>query len=182
MSDISEFEQWVNAIHNTLADDTIEFGLFNVAAESIGALRRVIWIPTTFKCDNNRNATFGTTSNGTMATDELFVECHITGADFTDTCALRTAVMNATRKTLGTYSRPVDGKYFAEVQEDDTLLWGGAAKVVQRFAWHMDVPEVNVFTARVRQIDIVDSTQITTTTDGVLTPSEQMVITEDEDA
>lgn len=178
MADTSEFEQWVRAIHDALSDETVEFGLFSLHADSMGALRRVVWMPTTFKCDNNRYATFGTTSNGTIGTDELFVEAHITGADFTDTCDLRARVMNATRQTLGTFSRPVDGRYFAEEDDNGMVTWGSNSRVVQRFAWNMNVAETEGYTVRVREIQMLDGAQINTVVDGVLTPSDQMDITE----
>jgi hypothetical protein len=176
MTGDSNIEVVLRAIHETLGDDTIAAGLFNLADGSVGAGRRVLWVPTRFICDNNKQATL---HGGNLFTESLAIEAHIYGDSFADACTIRLQLLNASRKTLGTGQIAVDGLYKSEITEEGAVLWSNLAHIVQRFTWNMNAPivEDNVYSARVERIDLLDGTQFSAA-DGALTPSEQLEITE----
>jgi len=176
MTGDSDIEVVLRGIHEALGDDTIAAGLFNLADGSVGAGRRVLWVPTRFICDNNKKATL---HGSNLFTESLAIEAHIYGDSFADACAIRLQLLNASRKTLGTGQTAVDGVYKSEITDDGAILWSTLAHIVQRFNWNMNAPivEDNVYSARVQRIDLVDGTQFTTA-DGALAPSEQLEITE----
>ena len=89
----------------------------------------------------------------TLLTDRLMVECHITGVDFEDGCAIRHQILNACRRALGVSSEAADGAYVTEQQGHSGYMWAGAVKIVQRFVWSMNVPKTDGYIARVDEID-----------------------------
>ena len=177
----SDFETLIAAVKTALADDTIEFGLFRLADYERGGPRRVVWIPTEFHIEPPlmANALIDGDSGeigDTMFTDFLTVECHCVGVDFGDVCQVRLQVVNAVRDALGTSSRALDGHYQTELAGQAGILWGGAARVLQRFQWRMNVARLHPGAGQVRvtKIEIPPGIQ----PDGSVGPSDSLLTTE----
>jgi hypothetical protein len=176
MPDKSDFELVVDAIHEALGDTTIEYACFRTGGETLLSPRRVAWIPTIFGCER-------VTRSGTNAafTDRLTVECHIAAETFAEACHVRKQVCTAVHKVFRG-NTATDGTYPAESTSKQKLEWEGPGWIVQRFVWELDVErQEETYPVRVRQIDLVDRADLTTTVDGVLTPDESASITEAED-
>ncbi len=176
MTGDSNIEVVLRAIHETLADDGVAVGLYNLGEGAVGMDRKVLWVPVRFICDNNKQSTLST---GDLFTESLVIECHVYSSTFAEAEELRARVLNAVRRTMGTASQAVDGVYAFEKLDDGTLVWGDLSYISQRFNWAMQQPRIEdaIYPVRVRQIDVVDGTQFTAA-DGALKPTEQLEITE----
>jgi hypothetical protein len=178
----SDFEILVEAVRVALADDTLEFGLFRLAESERTSVRRVVWIPTEFNCEPVMQA--NTLIDGdtgeigeVLFTDYVTVECHISGADFGDAARTRVQVCNAVRNALGLASMPIDGAYQTELSGHSGVMWGGMAKIIQRFRWKMNVSRLQPGGSgqvRVEHIEIPPGI----TADGSVGPSDGLLTTE----
>lgn len=171
----SDFEVLTEIVREQLNDETIAWGIFRIAESQKAATRRVVWIPTEFRCEGvleaNSLRDFDTGELGdTLLVDRLFVECHINGDDFEDACAIRRGVLNACRIAMGTSSQPMDGTYVTEQQGQSGYVWGGRAKIIQRFEWMMNIAKPDTQSVVVIEIDQTSELQDTGHTD------EQLVI------
>lgn len=178
----SDFEILTDVVREQLADDTIAWGVFRVADSEKDSPRRVVWVPTHFKCEGpmQANAIHDADTGelgDTLLTDRLLVECNISGVDFEDGCKIRSQVLNAVREAFGTSSIALDGEYRTEMPGHSGVMWGGAVKIVQRFEWMINVPKTNGLdgsgsgSVKVVEIDLTDELQSSTgstATDGLL--------------
>ena len=148
----SDFEALCEVVREQVGDDTIAWGMFRVADSAKDSPRRVVWIPADFRCEQPyeanpiRHSDSGALGD-TLLVDRTTVICIITGVDFEDACLIRRQVLNACRVSLGTSSIPLDGEYVTEQEGQSGYLWGGAAKIVQRFDWMINVPRVAPYMA-----------------------------------
>lgn len=144
----SDFEVLVDLVRQQMGDDTVAWGVFRVAASQKDSPRRVVWIPTDFRCEGVQSAPLIRHSESGADGDVLLtmrvnVECEISGVDFEDACLIHRYVLNSVRRRFGTSSTAIDGAFVTEQQGHSGYLWGGAAKIVQRFLWTLNVPRVN---------------------------------------
>lgn len=172
----SDFEVLTEIVREQMGDDTIAFGIFRVAESRQASTRRVVWIPTAFRCEGvleaNALRDYDSGELGdTLLVDRLLVECHINGDSFEDACAIRRSVLNACRIALGTSSQAVDGEYVTEQEGKSGYVWGGRAKIVQRFEWAMNIAKPDTESVVVIEIDQTSELQNTGHTD------EELVIT-----
>ena len=142
--------------------------------------RRVLFIPTTFGCEPAKRANTGAGAKSTLTlhTDYLTVECHIRGIDFADAVAIRLGVLNSVRTVMRANSQALDGLFPSQVNSKPVVEWEGQGRILQRFTWELQVERIErTYLAHVKEIDIVDRTQITSV-DGALTPDAETQIKE----
>ena len=141
----SDFEALCEVVREQVGDDTIAWGMFRVDDSRKDSPRRVVWIPADFRCETVpafQRSVDGGGMGDTLLVDRTTVLCIITGVDFEDACLIRRQVLNACKFALGTSSVPLDGEYVTEQEGQSGYLWGGAAKIVQRFDWMINVPRI----------------------------------------
>lgn len=153
----SDFSTLVDQIGTALGDNTIEFHKLRLAQPQAAGSRRVVWIPTTFRCGgvipSNPQLNDADERVFTLSTDMQTVEAHIVGESFDDVCAIRVKVLNAVRVALQTGSKPIDGEYVTQLEHGAANMFGGREKIVQRFQWTMNVVREVEETAAITAID-----------------------------
>ena len=179
-ADATPFESLVKDIYTALGDPSIDFYVFWTSSQEITTGRYVVWRPSKFKCSpTSANA-------GALFTDHLIVESLHYAPTFSEAYEIRVRCANAVRRVMKKSSTPTEGYYgaaykpfFQSAWMGDISEWANDTPVIQHYVWEINVPLLDgTFDAHVKQIDIVDSTQITTVVDGVLTPSETTEIKE----
>jgi len=180
MPEISPFESLLRQVYEALADTSVTFSLFHLPNEPGVVSNQVVWVPTKFKSEQpeiNSQALFS---------EQLIVEAHHHDDTLDGAWSLRARVANAVRRVFKKDAYPLDGHYaniwhdkFLQANVGDVWTWNVGSVLVQRYVWKLNVPLIDgTYVANVKEIDIVDSTQITTVVDGVLTPSETTEIKE----
>lgn len=172
----SDFEVLVDLVREQLNDDTISWGVFRVDETKKEGRRRVVWIPTEFRCITVQQANpmhdFDTGElSDIMLSDRLTVECHISGADFEDACEIRRNIINATWNVMHMSSDPIDGQYVTEMPGQAGHTWAGATKIIQRFEWILNVAKPDQESVEIVEIEQTTELQNTGHTD------EELVIT-----
>ncbi len=178
--DISPFESLVDSVYGQLGDSSVQFALYRLPEDPSVRSRTVVWVPTKFRVEGPQANT------GALFQEVLVVEARHHEETLSAAWELRARIANAVRRVFKKSSTPTDGfyaNYWEDKQVDaaygDLWSWNAGSVLVQRYAWEINIPLFDgTYDARVREIDIVDGTQITTTVDGVLTPSEQSEIKE----
>jgi hypothetical protein len=139
----SVFEQIVKAIHDELDDTNLAYSSFRLSQQEHTGLRRVVWIPTSFRTTPVRQTKALRGEDGeireAMYEEEWDVECHITGATFEDAESVRERLIYAARETLGTDCRPSGGTWVTQAMNEAEAMLGTVQKVVQRFTWTVNV-------------------------------------------
>ena len=182
MPSLAAFEELVQNVYDALSDGSVEFVLYNPKSPELSP-RQVVFAPGKFKCTTALEANTGGTSQDTLFTELLVVDVEHHGTDLADTCDLHIRVANAIRRVFRNSSDALEGYYQNADPKDDSadpFSWNSASVLVQRYIWKINIPrlEAATYLAKVKEIDIVERTQITTTVDGVLTPAEQLEIKE----
>ncbi len=181
--DLSPFETLVDAVYSQLGDTSVQFSLYRLPKDMLieGVSGRfVVWAPLKFRCESPQ------VNSGALFQEILVVEARHHAESLAVAWELRTRIANAVRRVLRKSSTPTEG-FYGNYWEDkaiggafgDPWLWNAGSVLVQRYHWEINIPLLDgSYDAQVREIDIVDGTQITTTVDGVLTPTEQSEIKE----
>lgn len=138
------FEQIVAAVHEQLAEPSLPYGVFRLSQQQNTAVRRVIWIPTSFESQvasptNPRPAASG--QRVAIGQEAWSVECHITGSTLEDAETLRERIQYAVRRVMHTSSRPAGGVWVNQDETEAATMYGSVQKVIQRFTWTVNVLE-----------------------------------------
>jgi hypothetical protein len=172
------FESTCDLVEQVLADDSL-FVSYYLPSGHLEEDRRVLFVPTKFSCEPANVANTGGQPD-LLYIDYVTVECWIGAQSFADCQRIRRQVLNAVRVVMRANGQPIDGSYPGQVggaQAPKVSFLGFT--LLQKFIWMFNIErQDDGYRARVKQIDVVDATQITTTDDGVLTPSEQLEIKE----
>jgi hypothetical protein len=174
------FETTCDRIAEVVADESLLFSYYLAGPPEQGVDRQVIFVPTKFNCEPANFANVGGGYPDIIYVDYLTVECWIGGESYADAQRIRRQVLNAVRVVLRANGQPIDGAYPKQIGGAlaDRVKFSGVS-LLQKFIWAFNVQRSDDgYLATVKEIDVVDSTQITTTDDGVLTPSEQLEIKE----
>ena len=173
---VGPFEEIVERLTAEIADTTV--WIFPFAPRPNDAVfRQVAIVPTKFKCAPPSRLNTGS-QNDVLFTEQLIVEVHHHSDDFYDACELRVRMANVIKRVMGADSTPLEGFYdLGGTDEEPMFYWTAAAVLVQRYVWNINIPRIDgVYFAQVKQIDVVDRTQITPAIDGVLTPDDTQEI------
>lgn len=176
---VAPFEQLVTEIRAAFGDESVEFFLFAPRLAAT-APRQIAFVPAKFKCEQPNRMNRGGDGVDTLFVEDIVVELHCRGVDFYDCCDIRYRIANAVRLVMKTDAVPFEGYYLSAGEEEaDPTIWTSQSVIVQRYIWKLSIPRLDdTYLATVRQIDVVDRTQITTAVDGVLTPDATQEIKE----
>lgn len=174
--EVSVFEQCCEKIARTVNDP--EYLILWPTPRPMDVVpHQVAIMPTKFKCYP------GGSSDAVLFTEELVVEVHFHADTLSQASALRIRVANAIAAVMKSNAVPLDGVYDMDWPpapdkiSEYPYTWVSNFALVQRYVWKFEYPRYpQPYAAKVREIAVVDNTQITTTVDGALTPSEQLDI------
>jgi hypothetical protein len=164
------FVEIVRAIEQRMLDTIDEpHGIFRLDEAKRGPCRRVLWIPTRFTQNPPAVAQKKCLGRRVLAAESWDVDCHITGSSFEDAECIRAAAMLATLQVLGQNSRATGGEWISQDANEAALTMGPFFRVLQRFAWQLNVLEPPGAMTKVTEIetratvDVVDSATLTGT-------------------
>ncbi len=144
----SDFEEIVSVLRAAYVaaygDDSLGWSAFRLSEKEHGAMRRVLFIPTSFVSRSPTETGPRRSDDGTfydaIGRETWTVECVIWGTDFADAERIRRRLVKICRDVFRKGScRVVSGNWLSQASDEARHAYGGAEQLSVRFEWDLDI-------------------------------------------